>query len=130
MGHKYKDKYVSLKDIYNKIKSSFYKKVDYKLYYKIITKYLEILLRDAVDRNHRVALPDKMGFISLEQKIQTRAFHYRVDNSATKEKGETVFYKVPIFDDYYKKLVWRRPRKYKRCKLMPLRYTKRIINNN
>ena len=64
MGHKYKDKYVSLKDIYNKIKSSFYKKVDYKLYYKIITKYLEILLRDAVDRNHRVALPDKMGFIS------------------------------------------------------------------
>tara|TARA_R100001015_G_C4460697_1_gene47711 strand:+ start:33 stop:425 length:393 start_codon:yes stop_codon:yes gene_type:complete len=130
VGHKYKDKYVSLKDIYNKIKSNFYKKVNYKLYYKIITKYLYIILRDAVDRNRKVALPIKMGYISLEEKIQTRAFHYRVDNTATKEKGETVFFKVPIFDDFYKKLVWKRPRKYKHCKLMPLRYSKRIINNN
>ena len=130
MGHKYKDKYVSLKDIYNKIKSNFYKKVDYKLYYKIITKYLNIILRDAVQRKRRVALPDKMGYISLEEKIQTRAFHYRVDNAATKEKGETVFFKVPIFDDFYKKLVWMRPTKYRNCKLLPLGYSKRIINKN
>jgi|TARA_R100001510_G_scaffold29783_1_gene26415 hypothetical protein len=130
VGHKYKDKYISLKDIYNKIKLSFSEKINYKLYYKIIVKYLEILLRDAVQRNRKVALPNKMGYVSLEQKIQTRAFHYRVDNEATKQKGETVFYKVPILEDYYKKLVWSRPRKYRYCKLMALSHSKKIINNN
>ncbi len=130
MGHKYKNKYISIRDIYNSIKSKFYKRVDYKLYYKIITKYLDIIIRDAVERNRKVALPLRMGYVSLEEKIQRRAFHYRVDNDATKEKGQTVYYKVPIFDDFYKKLIWKRPRKYKNCKLMALRYTKRIINNN
>lgn len=74
MGHKYKNKYISIRDIYNSIKSKFYKRVDYKLYYKIITKYLDIIIRDAVERNRRVALPLRMGYVSLEEKYKEELF--------------------------------------------------------
>ena len=56
--------------------------------------------------------------------------YIRVDNESTKEMGETVFYKVPILDDFYKKLVWVRPTKYRNCKIMPLGYSKKIINKD
>ncbi len=130
MGHEYKNKYISLKDIYNNIKKTFYKGVNYKLYYSIITKFFEILIRDAAQRGHNVYLPNKMGYVYLDERLHKRAFHVRVDNKATKEKGETVYYKVPILDDYYKKLVWKKPRKLRTCKIIPLRYLKEIINKN
>ncbi len=130
MGHKYKDKYISIKDIYNNIKTIFYKNINYTLYYNIVKRFFEILIRDVVERDRKVYLPNQMGYVYLDEKLHKRAFHIRVDNKATKELGETVFYKVPILDDFYKKLVWVRPTKYRNCKILPLGYSKKIINKN
>ena len=144
MSHKYKDKYVSIKDIYKSIRASFgkyflyckkrdrklYKSVDYGIYYNIIKRFCEILIRDTAIRDRKVYLPNQMGYIYLGERPHKRAFHYRIDNEATKEAGQTVRYRVPILDDFYKKLVWVRPIKYRNCKIMPLGYSKRIINKN
>ena len=130
MGYRYKDKYISLKDIYVKIKLVFCKNITYKTYYSIIKRFFEILVGDAVERNRKVCLPNNMGYVCVEEKPHSRAFHVRVDNEATKKAGKIVKYRVPILDDYYKKLIWARPTKYRSCKLMPLRYTKEIINKH
>jgi len=130
VGHKYKDKYISVKNIYKHVKIMLYKNIDYKLYYSIIKRFCEILIRDVTQRNHKVFLPNQMGCVYLDEKPHKRAFHIRVDNKATKETGSTVFYKVPILDDFYQKLVWLRPTKYRNCKIIPLGYSKRIINKN
>ena len=130
MGHKYKDKYTALKDIYKNIKNIFYKNIDYKIYYSIIKRFFEILIRDASERNHQVFLQNQMGYVYVDEKPHKRAFHVRVDNEASKEAGKIVKYRIPILDDYYKKLVWVRPTKYRSCKIMPLRYLKEIINKN
>ena len=71
-----------------------------------------------------------MGYVCVDEKPHRRAFHIRIDNEATKEAGKTVRYRVPILDDFYKKLIWVRPTKYRNCKIMPLRYLKEIINKN
>ena len=144
MSHKYKDKYVSIKDIYKSIRAPFgkyflyckkrdrklYKSVDYGIYYNIIKRFCEILIRDTAIRDRKVYLPNQMGYIYLGERPHKRAFHYRIDNEATKEAGQTVRYRVPILDDFYKKLIWVRPTKYRNCKVMPLGYSKRIINKN
>ena len=130
MGHKYKDKYMSIKSIYKHVKLVLYKNINYSLYYNIIKRYFEILIRDVVERGHEVSLPNQMGYVYLDEKPHKRAFHIRVDNEATKQAGETVFYKVPILDDFYKKLIWVRPTKYRNCKILPLGYSKRLINKN
>ena len=130
MSYKYKHKYASVKDIYKNIRSVLYKKINYSLYYNIIKKFFEILMRDVAVRDRKVYLPNQMGYIYLDEKPHKRAFHYRIDNEATKEAGKTVRYRVPILDDFYKKLIWVRPTKYRNCKIMPLGYSKRIINNN
>jgi hypothetical protein len=121
---------MSIKTIYKHVKLMLYKNIDYSLYYNIIKRFFEILIRDIVERGHEVSLPNQMGYVYLDEKPHARAFHVRVDNEATKESGETVFYKVPILDDFYKKLVWVRPTKYRNCKILPLGYSKRIINKN
>ena len=128
MGHSYKDKYTFLKDIYKTIKNDFYKKVNYTIYYNIIKRYLEILIRDVTERNREVALPNRMGFVYVTEMPHKRAFHVRIDNKASKEAGYFVKYKVPILDDFYKKLVWVKPTKYRNCKIMPLRYFRKYIN--
>ena len=130
MGHKYKDKYTSIKSIYKQVKVILYKNINYSLYYNIIKRYFEILIRDAVERGHKVSLPNQMGYVYLDERPHKRAFHIRVDNEATKKAGETIFYKVPILDDFYKKLVWVRPTKYRNCKIMPLGYSRKIINKD
>ena len=61
----------------------------------------------------------------VDERPHVRAFHVRVDNEATKKEGKIVKYRIPILDDYYKKLIWVRPSKYKNCKIMPLQYTKK-----
>ena len=130
MGHKYKDKYTSIRSIYKNIKVILYKNIDYSLYYNIIKRFFEILIRDVVERGHEVSLPNQMGYVYLDERPHKRAFHIRVDNEATKKAGETIFYKVPILDDFYKKLVWVRPTKYRNCKIMPLGYSRKIINKD
>ena len=130
MGHKYKNKYISIKDIYKHVKLILYRNIDYSLYYNIIKRFFEILIRDVVERDRQVYLPNQMGYVYLDERLHKRAFHIRVDNEATKEAGKTVFFKVPILDDYYKKLVWVRPTKYRNCKILPLGYSKKLINKN
>ncbi len=130
MGLKYKNKYVSVKDIYRTINNKIYKKINYKIFYSIIKRYFEILIRDVTERNHEVSLPNQMGYIYLDELPHKRAFHVRIDMEETKKKGYLVKYKVPILDDFYKKLVWMRPNKYRNCKVLPLGYSKRIINKN
>ena len=144
MSSKYKHKYFSVRDIYKSIKSSFdnyflfckkrkyklYKSVDYGTYYNIIKRFCEILIRDVVDRERKVYLPNQMGYVYLDERPHKRAFHIRTDIQASKEQGELVQYRVPILDDFYKKLIWVRPTKYRNCKILPLGYSKRIINKN
>jgi hypothetical protein len=130
MGLKYKDKYVLLKEIYKSIKDNFYKKISYSLFYNIVKRYFEILIRDLVYRDREFSLPNQMGYVYLDEKPHKRAFHIRTDINASKSKGRLVQYKVPILDDFYKKIIWTRPNKYKNCKMLPLGYSKRIINKN
>ena len=125
MGHKYKDKYISIKDIYNNIKTIFYKNINYTLYYNIVKRFFEILIRDVVERERKVYLPNQMGYVYLDEKPHKRAFHYRIDNEASKKEGEIIRYKVPILDDFYKKLVWVRPTKYRNCKNITFRVFKK-----
>ena len=130
MGHKYKNKYTSIKSIYKHVKLVLYKKIDYSLYYNIMKRFFEILIRDVAERGRVVYLPNSMGYVYLDERPHKRAFHIRVDNDATKEQGQTVYRKVPILDDFYKKLVWVRPTKYRNCKILPLGYSRNIINKN
>ena len=128
-SRKYKDKYANLKDIYKNINERLSKKITYTRYYKIISKFFEILFRDVIVRNDIVHLPNRMGYIYLDKKEHKRAFHYRIDLNESNKRGEKVIYKVPILDDYYHKIVWVRPGKYKNCKIMPLTKVKNLINN-
>ena len=130
MSSKYKHKYFSVKDLFKVVNSLLYKKISYSLYYNIIKRYFEISIRDLAERGRAVFLPNQMGYIYLDEKPHKRAFHIRTDVKASKEKGELVQYKIPILDDFYKKLVWVRPTKYRNCKIMPLGYSKRIILEN
>jgi|TARA_R100000656_G_scaffold107361_1_gene79499 hypothetical protein len=130
MGLKYKNNYILLKEIYKNIKDSFYKKINYSLFYKIVKRYFEIMIRDLVYRDREVFMPNRMGYVYLEEKPHKRAFHIRTDIIASKIKGKLIQYKVPILDDFYKKIVWIKPKKYTNCKILPLGYSKKIINKN
>ena len=130
MGLRYKDRYILVKEIYKNIKDNLYKKIDYSLFYKIVKRYCEIMIRDLVYRDRQVSLPNQMGYVYLDEKPHKRAFHIRTDMIASKNEGKLVKYKVPILDDFYKKIVWMRPTKYRNCKILPLGYSKKIINKN
>ncbi len=141
-SRKHKDKYDNAKDIYRVVKESVtvrgewlkgkkrYRrnKLDYKTFYAVISRFFEILIRDVVLRNELVHLPGDLGYVYLNKKEHKRAFHYRVDINESNKKGELVKYKVPILDDYYYKLIWKRPKKYSKCKIMPLGNFKKEIN--
>ena len=107
--------YTTYKDIYNKISKRVRveasgrkktKSIPYSLYFNIVTKFFEILVRDLVIRKQRIFLPLNLGFLFVEKKEHTRAFHIRKDNTESKLKGEPVRYKVPILDNYYYKIIY------------------------
>ena len=140
-SRKHRDKYETARDIYNNIKKAVTvrgewlkgqkkfreKQLDYKTYYSVIKKFFEILARDLVQKNELIHLPGDMGYLYLDKKQHKRAFHYRVDINESNNKGKLVKYKVPILDDYYYKVVWKRPKKYSKCKIMPLGIFKKEI---
>lgn len=130
VGHKYKEKYTSIKDIYRIVKKEMTRTVSYSLFYNIIKCYFKILMRDIVQRDRKVYLPNRMGYVYLDERPHRRAFHVRVDNEQTKLQGKTITKKVPILDDFYKKIVWVGPKTYKYCKFMPLGYSRQIIKEN
>ena len=106
MSSKYKHKYVQVREMYKNVRDKLIKKIDYSTFYKIVKRYFEIVLRDLVVKEDKIYLPNKMGYVYLDKRKHKRAFHVRVDQKASKEKGELVKYKVPILDDFYHKLVW------------------------
>ena len=61
-------------------------------------------------------------------KTHKRPFHLRVDIKESDKLGKIIKYKVPILDDYYNKLIWIRPFRFCKCKMIPLSRFKRIIN--
>lgn len=129
--------YTTYKDIYKiiskrvRVEASGRKKtkaIPYSLYFKIVTKFFEILARDIIIRNQKIFLPLNLGSLALEKREHNRAFHIRKDLKESKELGKPVRYKVPILDDYYYKIVWYKFRKevYK-CKLYPAKKVRELI---
>ena len=124
-SRKYKHKYLAVKDVHDNGS----KEIPYTRYYKIVKRFFEVLFRDVIKRLDLVHLPNKMGYIYLDKKEHKRAFHYRIDLNESNKQKEKVIYKVPILDDYYYKIVWVRPHKYRNCKIMPLTKVKELIKN-
>ena len=129
--------YTTYKDIYNKISKRVRveasgrkktKSIPYSLYFNIVTKFFDILVRDLVIRKQRIFLPLNLGFLFIEKKEHTRAFHIRKDNAESKLKGEPIRYKVPILDNYYYKISWaKKGSALRKCKLYPAKKVRELI---
>ncbi len=124
----YKDKYVNLRDIHKSIKSDV-NNISYSDFYNVVKTFFEELIHELVTNKATVTLPARFGKVYIKKMLQKRAFHYRCNVNETDEKGDRVVYKVPILNDYYYKLVWLRPKKYKMAKLVPAGFFKRAIKN-
>lgn len=131
----FKDKYVFLKDVFNKIKKNIKVKgsvrkrqLSYTEYRNVISEYFDILIEDVAVNREKIKLPSRFGTVYVKKCKNKRPFHIRVDIAESERTGEVVKYKVPILDDYYNKLVWLRPKKFKKCKVLPLRRFKTVIN--
>lgn len=128
---KYKDKYVSLKDIYRTIRKSLIfgnKQMSYSVYFNIMTSFLSELIVEVAEEKEKVQLPRKMGSMYIKKELHKRPFHVQIDVNESEKTGKLVKYKVPILTDYYNKLVWERPARYKKYKILPLRRFKELIN--
>ena len=130
----YKEKYLFLKDVFNKIKKNIKvrgrvrdRQLTYKEYRDIISEYFNILISSVALNRDRVKLPNRFGTIYIKKCKNKRPFHIRVDIAESERTGEVVKYKVPILENYYNKLVWLRPKKFKKCKVLPLYRFKKVI---
>ena len=131
---KYKDKYVLLKDVFNSIKKEIKVKgerknrqLSYTEYRGVISKFFDVLIEDVARNRDKVRLPNRFGTVYMKKCKNRRAFHIRLDIAESERTGEVVKYKVPILNDYYNKLVWLRPGKFKKCKVLPLSRFKNVI---
>lgn len=123
---RYKDKYVSVKDIYKSIKQDV-NNITYSEFYGIVKAFFEELIAELVENKATIRLPAGMGKVYIKKKMHRRAFHYRCNINERDEDGNKIVYKVPILDDYYYKLVWLRPKKLKTAKMIPMGFFKRAI---
>lgn len=106
------------------------KAIPYSLYFKIITKFFELLVRDLVLRGQRIYLPLGMGFLEVRKEEHRHAFHIRRDNAESKAQGRPVRYKVPILNDYYHKVIWSKQRKdVMGCKMAMAKNVKDLIKD-
>jgi len=135
LNKKYKNKYTSIKDVFNTIKSGIRVKgkistreIDYSEYYSIIQAFLDDVVDTVANKQEVFKLPLKMGEMYIKKLPHKRPFHVRIDYEESKNKGEMVFYKVPILDDTYTKVVWDRPYKFNKYKILPLKRFKEAIN--
>tara|TARA_R100000458_G_C8272373_1_gene247199 strand:+ start:739 stop:1164 length:426 start_codon:yes stop_codon:yes gene_type:complete len=130
----YKEKYTFLKDIYNNIKKSIKikgnkreRQLNYTEYRNIISEYFNILINEVAVEREKFKLANRLGTVYIKKCKNKRPFHIRVDIAESEKTGEIVKYKVPILDSYYNKLVWLRPKKFKKCKVLPLYKFKKLI---
>jgi len=131
--------YITYKDIYKKISrrvrvgASGRKKtkaIPYSLYFKVVTKFFEILVRDLIVRKQNISLPLGLGILSVEKKEHRRAFHIRKDVKESKLQGKPVRYKVPILNDYYHKIKWtKRNKDLFKAKLYPAKKVRELLKN-
>jgi len=128
---KYKDKYVSLKEIYRTIRKGLIfnnKQMTYSVYFNIMVSFLNEFIKQLAKEKEKVKLPKKMGSLFIKKELHKRPFHVQIDINESEKKGEVIKYKVPILNDYYNKLVWERASQYKRYKILPLKRFKELIN--
>ena len=130
----FKNKYVFLKDVFNKIKKGIKikgskrdRQLSYTEYRNIVKTYFDIIIEDVAVNRDRSRLPSRFGTIYVKKCKNRRPFHIRVDIVESERLGEIVKYKVPILDNYYNKLVWLRPKRFKKCKILPLTRFKKVI---
>ena len=130
----FKNKYVFLKDVFNKIKKGIKikggkrdRQLSYTEYRNIVKTYFDIIIEDVAINRDRSRLPSRFGTIYVKKCKNKRPFHIRVDIAESEKRGEVVKYKVPILENYYNKLVWLRPKKFKKCKVLPLSKFKKVI---
>ena len=67
---KYKDKYVSLKEIYRTIRKSLIfnnRQMSYSSYFNIIISFLDELIKQVAEEKEKVQLPKKMGSIYIKK---------------------------------------------------------------
>tara|TARA_A100001201_G_C4053545_1_gene190380 strand:- start:256 stop:678 length:423 start_codon:yes stop_codon:yes gene_type:complete len=128
---KYKDKYVSLKDIYRTIRKGLIfnnKQMSYSTYFNIMVLFLNEFIKQVAEEKEKIQMPKKMGKVYIKKELHKRPFHVQIDVNESERTGEIVKYKVPILNDYYNKLVWERASQYKRYKILPLKRFKELIN--
>ena len=131
---KYKDKYVLLKDVFKSIRKSIKVKgvkknrqLSYTEYRGIVSEFFDTLIDEVARNRNKARLPNRFGTVYIKKCKNKRAFHIRLDIAESEKRGEVVKYKVPILNDYYNKLVWLRPGKFKKCKILPLSRFKNVI---
>ena len=130
----YKNKYVLLKDIFNVIKKDIKikgttkkRQLSYTEYRGIVSKFFDVLIEEVAENRDKARLPFKFGTVYVKKCINKRPFHIRLDIAESEKTGEIVKYKVPILDNYYNKLVWLRPARFRKCKILPLTRFKTVI---
>jgi len=130
----YKKKYVFIKDIYAAVKKDIIieggrgqREISYAEFYSILEPFLQEAINIIAKEQEVLQLPFKLGSLFLKRLPHKRPFHVRLDIKETTKQNEIVLYKVPILDEEYTKLMWDRPYKYNKYKVLPLRRFKNII---
>ena len=131
---KFKDKYIFLKDVFENIRRDIKikgttkdRQLSYTEYRAIVSRFFDVLIEDVARNRDKARLPNRFGTVYVKKCKNKRAFHIRLDIAESEKRGEIVKYKVPILNDYYNKLVWLRPGKFKKCKILPLSRFKNVI---
>ena len=131
---KYKNKYVLLKDVFENIRRDIKikgttkdRQLSYTEYRAIVSSFFDTLIEDVAKNRDKARLPNRFGTVYVKKCKNKRAFHIRLDIVESERTGELVKYKVPILNDYYNKLVWLRPSRFKQCKVLPLSRFKKVI---
>jgi len=132
----YRSKYATIKDIYDEVRGEIKIKgkvkdrmVSYSEYYAILEAFFTEWTNVIVKEQEVLRMPLKLGSMYIKRLPHKRPFHVRVDHAKSREENRVVLYKVPILDDEYTKVMWDRPYKYSKYKVLPLSRFKALINN-
>ncbi len=131
----YKDKYSTLRDVYNSVREDLKVKgkardrmLSYSEFHAILECFLSEWTNVIANEQEVLKMPLKLGSMYLKRFPHKRPFHVRIDHAKSKEENKVVLYKVPILDDEYTKVMWDRPYKHSKYKVLPLARFKALIN--
>ena len=86
---KYKDKYVSLKEIYRTIRKGLIfnnKQMSYSVYFNIMVVFLNEFIKQLAKEKEKVKLPKKMGSLFIKKELHKRPFHVQIDINESEKK--------------------------------------------